>query len=112
MKITKEKLKGIINNLNYVTGSHDEPYTQTKDENGRIKLTPNVGCYFLAGGYGGYQIQRMSRGGGCSCPLGEGYYPKAQLVLMIRAYLSGYNDAERKQAEGLQSYNDLMASYQ
>lgn len=92
MKITKEKLRGIITHLNYVTGSLDEPYTKTKDENGRIKLTPNVGCYYLSGGYGGYQVQRMSNGGGCSCPLGEGYYPKAELVRMIRAYINGYID--------------------
>ena len=95
MKITKEKLKGIISHLNYVTNSPDEPYTQTKDESGRIRLTPNVGCYYLGGGYGGYQVQRMSSGGGCSCPLGEGYYPKAELVRMIRCYINGYEDKNR-----------------
>ena len=109
MKITKEKLKSIISHLNYVTGSPDEPYTQEKDENGRIKLIPNTGCYYLHGAYGGYQVQRMSRGGGAHCPLGEGYYPKAQLVLIIRAYLNGYNDAELNQRKEMQSYNNLMA---
>ena len=108
MKITKEKLKGMINHLNYVTGSLPEPYSKSWDEGGNIKLKPNVGCYYLAGGYGGYQIQRMSKGGGCSCPLGEGYYPKAQLAIIIRAYLNGYTDAERKRAE--ESYSELIAS--
>lgn len=94
MKITKERLKATIDHLNYVTGSPDEPYTQIKDEDGRITLKSNAGCYYLYGAYGGYQLQRMSRGGGCSCPLGEGYYPKAELVRMIKAYINGYNDAE------------------
>lgn len=109
MKITKEKLKGMINQLNYVTGSPPEPYSKTWSDNGNIKLKANVGCYYLAGGYGGYQIQRIANeSGGCTCPLGEGYYPRAQLALVIRAYINGYTEAGRKRAE--ESYSELIAS--
>ena len=77
--------------LNQATGVGDEPYIKNAD--GVYKA--NAGVHSLAGAYGGYCIERMSEGGGCSVLCNTGYVSKKELWAVVNAYLDGYLEAKK-----------------
>ena len=89
MKISKTMLEERIKCLNQATGVGDEPYTSTDGY-----LTANAGVHTLASAYGGYCIERISVGGGCSTLCNTGYLSKRELWAVLNAYLEGYVEAK------------------
>lgn len=93
-RITKKQLETLINRLNKLTNSPERPYTVADG-----KCTANPGCYYLAGAYGGYKLERMSNaGGGCHDVVPTGYTTKHALYDAIYCYLSGI-DAGREEGK-------------
>ena len=62
MTITRAMLNRRVALLNDMTGAAQEPYKSDRDANG--SLIANPGTYYIAGAYGGYRLERMSKGGG------------------------------------------------
>ena len=85
MRITNKHLENAINELNQVTGNACQAWTKT--ESG---YKANIGCYHLAGAYGGYQLQQIvNNGGGVHDVFSVGYVTKRELYNLIRAMIQG-----------------------
>lgn len=93
-RITLKDLEARISHLNHITGSPATPYT--RHENGVTKA--NIGNYYLAAAYGGYQLEKIeSEGGGCSHVFGCGFTTKAELYGLIGALIRGFELTKFKQ---------------
>jgi hypothetical protein len=87
MRITNKHLENAINELNQATGNACQAWEKT--ESG---YTANIGCYTLAGAYGGYQLQQIvNGGGGVHDVFSVGYVSKRELYNLIRAMIQGVN---------------------
>jgi hypothetical protein len=90
-RITIKNLNEIVNTLNRITNSPNEPYK--KDESGMRRA--QVGSYYIGQAYGGYTLLRIiNSGGGCNQPLASGYIPARELCEHINAYIRGLRDAK------------------
>ena len=92
MTVTKAMLEKQILHLNTITGSP----TDVVDDLNRFKQ--NAGCFYLAGAYGGYKLERSLKGGG-STDITSGYVSKRELMEQIRGILTGYRIAVNKDFE-------------
>lgn len=91
--INKAMLQARIDSLNSLTNNHLEPYTKSNTG----KLQANIGSYYLDAAYGGYNLARIeNKGGGISCPIGQGFYPKRELLNKINAYIAGIHAQQEK----------------
>ena len=61
-RITKTMLRNRIALLNAMFNQPNDPYTDERDDHGR--LTANAGTYVLDCAYGGYRLGQMCKGGG------------------------------------------------
>ena len=101
-RITKKFLLAQIKNLNGMFDRPNEPYalnddgTIARDKDGKCLI--NVGTYTLSQAYGGYSLEKMSEGGGVSCPLGLGHVPARALSDALAAYMAGIRDAREQRA--------------
>lgn len=85
MRITKEMLERRVALLNEITGAAQEPYKTERDSDG--SLIANEGTYYIGGAYGGYRLERMSKGGGASDISPR--LSKPALADWINAYIDG-----------------------
>ena len=85
MTITKEMLSRRVALLNDMTGAEKSPYAPERDANGA--LVANAGTYYISGAYGGYRLERMSKGGGASDISPR--LSKPALADWINAYIDG-----------------------
>ena len=85
MKITLDMLNRRVALLNDMTGAAQEPYKSDRDANG--SLIANAGTYYIGGAYGGYRLERMSKGGGASDISPR--LSKPALADWINAYIDG-----------------------
>ena len=85
-RITNKHLEGMIARLNKLTNSPDQPYAKGAD--GRYKA--QIGCFHLAGAYGGVGLHRICNdGGGVTTPIGSGYMTKRELYERLFDYIRG-----------------------
>lgn len=85
MRITNKQLENAIYELNQVTGQPVKAWVKT--ESG---YKASIGCYHLAGAYGGYQLhQIMNYGGGVHNVFSVGYVSKRELYNLICAMIQG-----------------------
>ena len=81
MRVTIKQLESQVKYLNELTNNPLKPYGNKG---------ANIGCYYLAGAYGGYELQRVcTSGGGVTTPLNTGHIPKKRLYNLICAFVSG-----------------------
>ena len=95
MTVTKSMLEKLILHLNTITGSPTEEYTKIEGSN---RFKPNAGCFYLAGAYGGYKLERSLRRG-ASADSTSGYVSKRDLMEQIRGILTGFRIAVNKDFE-------------
>ena len=82
MRISLKQLENKVKYLNELTRNPLKPYT--------FKKGSNVGCYYIQGAYGGYQLQQIvNNGGGCRTLLNTGYTTKKELYNNISSFLLG-----------------------
>jgi len=92
-KITKEHLISTVWRINAALGKPQDPWKvdgrgkPIRDENGG--LIANEGVVYLAGAYGGWKLEQMSKGGGSRDLSSTGYVPKRQLYELAQMYLLG-----------------------
>ena len=85
MRITNKHLENAIYELNQVTSQPVQAWVKTDSG-----YKASVGCYHLAGAYGGYQLHQMANeGGGVHNVFGVGYVSKRELYNLIRAMIQG-----------------------
>jgi hypothetical protein len=85
MRITNKHLENAINELNKATGNPVKLYEKTE-----TGYKANIGCYHLAGAYGGYQLQQIvNNGGGVHDVFSVGYVSKRELYNLICAMVQG-----------------------
>lgn len=85
-RITIKTLRLNAEMLNRMTGSPNEPYTQSDD--GRHRA--NIGNYHISQAYGGYSLHRMcNESGGVSDIFNSGHVPARELHNLIWAYARG-----------------------
>ena len=92
-QITKANLEAVVARINQISDSPAEPYG--KDENGRFKA--NIGCYHLAGAYGGWQLQRICNSGGAVNEITSGYVSKRELYNQLFVFIAGLEVKEVKE---------------
>ena len=85
MTVTKKMLDRRVALLNDMTGAPQTPYASGRDDSGR--LIANAGTYYISGAYGGYRLERMSKGGGASDISPR--FSKPALFEWINAYIDG-----------------------
>ena len=102
MTVTKAMLEKLILHLNTITGSPTEEYTKIacseRGAEGPNQFRHNAECFYLAGAYGGYKLERSLRRGG-STDITSGYVSKRELMEQIRGILTGYRIAVNKDFE-------------
>lgn len=85
MRITTKQLQNAIDELNEVSNQPLQPWVKT--ESG---YKASIGCYHLAGAYGGYQLHQMANeGGGVHNVFYVGYVSKRELYNFICAMVQG-----------------------
>ena len=85
MRVTKDMLENKVDELNRITNSPKEYFSDDG------KFTVNVGHFCISGAYGGYELQRVcTSGGGVTAPLNTGHIPKKELYNLISAFIDGY----------------------
>lgn len=85
MTVTKKMLDCRVALLNDMTGAPQSPYASERDASGR--LIANAGTYYIGGAYGGYRLERMTKGGGASDISPR--LSKPALSEWINAYIDG-----------------------
>jgi hypothetical protein len=89
-RITKAHLQFMVDQINDLTDSPKEPYSQ--DDAGQLRA--NIGNYHLSWAYGGVSLHRMcSPGGGITTPLHCGHIPKRDLYDLMHAFIRGIDAA-------------------
>lgn len=84
-RITDKHLQGMVDRINRVTSSPQEPYTRTSE-----RLTSQVGNYHISHAYGGVCLHRMMNGsGGVTDVFRCGHVTKRDLYNRLSAYLEG-----------------------
>ena len=89
-KITRAQLEKIVGEINLVLGTNPEPYTQQPDGS----ISPNPGTVYIAGGFSGVRLERISNGGGSSDFLSSGFETKRRVWELAQAWLQGYRAAK------------------
>jgi hypothetical protein len=86
MRITMAMLEQLCDDINHITDSPVNPYTESFDG----YSIANIGNYHITTGYGGYNLHRINNeGGGLINPIREGHYSKRELYYMMYAYYQG-----------------------
>lgn len=99
MRITIKQLEQQIDYLNELTNNPLKPYGNKG---------ANIGCYYLAGAYGGYQLQQIvNEGGGCRTLLNTGYTTKKNLYNNINSLLLGL-ELKNKQKGDKMKYEQAL----
>lgn len=89
-RITRAHLDAKAATLNSMTNSPAEPYSTVDG-----KAVANKGNYHISGAYGGYNLHRMTEGGGVTDVLSIGHVTARELTALISAYTAGLYDAKR-----------------
>lgn len=89
-RITRAHLDAKTATLNSMTNSPAEPYSTVDG-----KAVANKGNYHISGAYGGYNLHRMTEGGGVTDVLSIGHVTARELATLISAYTAGLYDAKR-----------------
>ena len=96
MRVTKSDLERKIDLLNQITNNPEKPYADGYEVvNGINRLKANAGNYHLAGAYGGWELQQMSKGGGTRDVLSSGYTTKKDLYYLICAFIDGIEEGQK-----------------
>lgn len=89
-QITLKDLEAVCKRINVATNSPIEPWVKIDG-----KLTAQIGCYYLSGAYGGYNLERIcNEGGGVNNVFGSGFMPKRELYERMQAFLTGYSEGK------------------
>lgn len=93
MRITMAMLEQLCKDINHITDSPVNPYTESFDG----YLIANIGNYHISKAYGGYNLHRIcSEGGAIRTPIRDGYYTKSELYDMMYAYYQGLKFKEQQ----------------
>lgn len=87
-RITRAHLDAKAATLNSMTKSPAEPYSTVDG-----KAVPNKGNFYISGAYGGYNLCRMTKGGGAKNVLSNGHVSARELAALMSAYTAGLYDA-------------------
>ena len=86
-RITEKQLESLVEYINKLTNSPQEPYSRIDG-----KCSANIGNFHLYHAYGGVNLHRMSNtGGGVSTPLVSYHTTKRELYNAMQAFISGLN---------------------
>jgi hypothetical protein len=84
-RITEKQLESLIEYINKLTNSPQEPYSRIDG-----KTSANIGNFHLYHAYGGVNMHRMSNnGGGVNTPVGGGTRTKRELYNELQSFIRG-----------------------
>lgn len=91
------KLYHLLRDVTYLNQITGNPVEAWKTIDG--KSVAQVGCFYIAQGYGGYALEQMlSEGGTCRSVFECGFNPARETHYRIRAFIKGIQEARDPQA--------------